>query len=456
MFHRAGRTDESLSEQQIVDDQLRYYTNKRVLRGLRYIALDYAKKLEKPIVLRLSSLPITPDSEFIGWLISQGKFGIEVTQLQDRNEGTVDSISEKINRVIGRIKDNSITTNELVNYLRQLLNYGDSWSAKLVANAYLESADELDNNLAGTLGIPYALQGEPGMAKVLWEAWLQTSKINEARACYSLAMLCARHNPRSLIDLVAAEKYLELGWRKLEELEPSSQISYEKVFNRNGIALLLFRAKKYAEARDVLEKGIASLRSSAYTGKLHHTVLTSNLARVVTEMRDYQEAEHLLRETIDMDPLFAEYHQDLASFLCDRERFEEAKTEAERTIECDPSMPEAHRLLGFIHMQLGDPIQARGAYMRAIDLGDDEAILDALRAAYEDGTPEWIIEVSSKIPLVNLDMESQAEAELIILQAKATLDPNMDIWASLSDLHKRFPGDELIAKAIRLNTKMEQ
>lgn len=243
MFHRAGRTDESLSEQQIVDDQLRYYTNKRVLRGLRYIALDYAKKLEKPIVLRLSSLPITPDSEFIGWLISQGKFGIEVTQLQDRNEGTVDSISEKINRVIGRIKDNSITTNELVNYLRQLLNYGDSWSAKLVANAYLESADELDNNLAGTLGIPYALQGEPGMAKVLWEAWLQTSKINEARACYSLAMLCARHNPRSLIDLVAAEKYLELGWRKLEELEPSSQISYEKVFNRNGMALLLFRAK---------------------------------------------------------------------------------------------------------------------------------------------------------------------------------------------------------------------
>lgn len=43
-----------------------------------------------------------------------------------------------------------------------------------------------------------------------------------------------------------------------------------------------------------------------------------------------------------MDPEFAEYHQDFASFLSDMVRFEEAAVEAGRTVELDPSMPEAH------------------------------------------------------------------------------------------------------------------
>lgn len=61
-----------------------------------------------------------------------------------------------------------------------------------------------------------------------------------------------------------------------------------------------------------------------------------------------------------MDPEFAEYHQDFASFLSDMGRFQEATVEAGRTVELDPSMPEAHRLLGFILMQLG----ARGPSSR--------------------------------------------------------------------------------------------
>lgn len=76
--------------------------------------------------------------------------------------------------------------------------------------------------------------------------------------------------------------------------------------------------------------------------RLHHTVLTSNLARVVKSMGDLQEAERLFREAIAMDPEFAEYHQDFASFLSDMVRFEEAAVEAGRTVELDPSMPEAH------------------------------------------------------------------------------------------------------------------
>ena len=55
-------------------------------------------------------------------------------------------------------------------------------------------------------------------------------------------------------------------------------------------------------------------------------------------MGDLQEAERLFRGAIAMDPEFAEYHQDFASFLSDMGRFEEAAVEAGRTVELDPSI----------------------------------------------------------------------------------------------------------------------
>lgn len=55
-------------------------------------------------------------------------------------------------------------------------------------------------------------------------------------------------------------------------------------------------------------------------------------------MGDLQEAERLFREAIAMDPEFAEYHQDFASFLSDMGCFEEAAVEAGRTVELEPSI----------------------------------------------------------------------------------------------------------------------
>lgn len=99
-------------------------------------------------------------------------------------------------------------------------------------------------------------------------------------------------------------------------------------------------------------------------------------------------------------------------------------------------MPEAHRLLGFILMQLGAPRRARDEYAKAANLGDDEAVLDMLRASYEAETPEWTVQVRSRA-------------------AQAQLDPSIDVQVALNDLQACFPNDELINEAVHLNSNTE-
>ena len=118
-------------------------------------------------------------------------------------------------------------------------------------------------------------------------------------------------------------------------------------------------------------------------------------------------------------------------------------------------MPEAHRLLGFILMQLGAPRRARDEYAKAANLGDDEAVLDMLRASYEAETPEWTVQARFRAAQAQLDAKSKAEVELLLMQARTALDPSIDVQVALNDLHARFPNDELINEAVHLNSNTE-
>lgn len=98
-------------------------------------------------------------------------------------------------------------------------------------------------------------------------------------------------------------------------------------------------------------------------------------------------------------------------------RFAEALKIVKQAIDLDPSLVEAYRLLGFILLQMGDPLKARDEYAKAADLGDE------------------------------------SKAELILVQAKTALDPTLNIQSVLSGLKERFPNDKLIEEAITMNFK---
>ncbi|MDT3767182.1 hypothetical protein QS713_03760 [Gleimia hominis] len=318
---------------------------------------------------------------------SEGRIKINISFPSDTSDLTLDEHSELFRNVLSGVTDGTVSSSALSSYLSLLLRYGDSWTARQVAAVYLDAVDEVDPSLTDVLGISYALQGETGMAKALWELWLENSTIDEARA--------------------------------------------------------------------MLENGIEYIQESELAGKLHHTVLTSNQARVVEAIGDSNEAERLYERAVLLDPKFAESHQDYASFLCCMGRFEEALREVECALELDPSMAEAYSLLGYVLMQLGDLRRARDSYAVSAGLGNESANLDALRASYEAGTPEWTLQFGSKVVMTGLDADSQAEVELLLLHARSIVDSDFDFQRALKELKSCFPDNELVDETIQANSQKE-
>lgn len=407
VFHKSAKLSSNLSDRQKPEKQLRYYTAARINRGLKKIAEDYILSLNDAIDIFVNSFPAEPDAFFLKQI--KAICNIHVVNCCEDNL-IEDCETKKFNDYLDRLKNGTLQSREINIYLSSLLNYGDSWTAELFAKEYLTITPSIDLRLADVLGMPFCLQGDTGMAELLWRRWTSISPLDDARASYSLSMLYARHHYRALRDDAKAKEYLEHGWNILNGLENTKQVQYEKVFNRNGIALLYYRNKQENEAIKVESDGIQILEELGFHGELHQTVLISNLARVYESRGDFELAEVNFRRAIGLDPNFAEFHQDLASFLVDRGRIEEALKECITAIELDPGLLNAYRLAGYILLEQKDYLQARKYYEKAFLLNNPESAIDAMRASYYAEDYTWIIkhnnifEVADSEPRIKLKL----------------------------------------------------
>ncbi|WP_181440296.1 tetratricopeptide repeat protein [Curtobacterium sp. MCLR17_042] len=408
-------------------------------RGLRLVARSIADGLPAGTTIRLSGWPSEIDAEFLDLLVANRLVEAHVARF--RGEAQPDDEQRFVDSLILAASSGDANLRDGLN---RLLNCGDSWNAERIASIYLDTAQSVDPLLGDVLGLAFALQGETGTAQLLWSGWSEQSPLAEARARYSLSMLAARHHPQALRDHGLAKRHLEQAWERLK-LEPESeQVLYERVFNRNGLALLLFREGRLQDAAVMLERGIKFIEVSRFGQKVHHTVLLSNLGRVYAAAGEDGDAERCLRRAVELDPKFAEYWQDLAGFLADHGNLHEAIQTASQAVLLDPSIPEAHRLLGYLHMLAEDAHAARDAYEVAARLGDATALLDMLRASNAARTYSWTL---AQRPWVDGEpqlLNGRAETELLYIEAEIQLDPLFDGRRALSELKTRYPDDELV------------
>lgn len=447
IFHKTANDSYNLSDKQDPNKQLRYYTSARIQRSLNKVAEDYVSSLNDKIDIFINSFPAEPDMDFLKHIDSICNIHITRSNVECLIE---DLETKKFNNYLCALRKGVLQSKEIGKYLSLLLNYGDSWTAELFVKEYLKITSSVDSQLLDLLGMPFCLQGDTGMAELLWKRWSSLSPLDDARASYSLAMLYARHHYKSLRDDTRAREYLDHGWDILNSIDDTEQVKYEKVFNRNGIALIYYRNDEEDKAIEVESNGIKILEELGFHGDLHQTVLISNLARVYESDGNFELAEKNFRLAIELDPNFAEFHQDLAAFLIDRGRITEAFEECNTAIRLDPGLVNAYRLAGYILFVQEDYLRARGYYEKAFLLNNHDSAIDSLRASYYAGDYEWIVSHYEIFKSADSSVGDQAEANLIYAWAIAKSDSNCSFHELLVHLKKRFPDDELVNETCRL------
>ncbi len=92
------------------------------------------------------------------------------------------------------------------------------------------------------------------------------------------------------------------------------------------------------------------------------------LGAVLIKTRQFEAAEHYLRQATELAPTFAKPHEDLGFLLLDCNRAEEAIPLLERAVRLDPKVDSAHFTLGKALAAVGRGHEADAAFERSFDL----------------------------------------------------------------------------------------
>jgi tetratricopeptide (TPR) repeat protein len=444
--HDSAARDASLSDRQSPADQIRFYTRSRCMRDFRLIARELAARLPGGATIALSGSLNAADRDFFSILAPY--WAVEITA---RLDGP-DSVAAR-HPDLDRIRDGLRTDEDWVWLQRTLATYlslGDSWTSVWLADQALARHPHVPPSVADVLGVGYGLQDRTGDSELLYRRWREAGGIDLARANYSLAMLYARHHPAALRDDSRATALLEEAWEVLRGLDgDDEQVCYEQVFNRNGIALILYRQRRHAEAIELLEGSIAGLSGTRFGEGLHHTVLANNLGRVYAAAGDPVRAERYLRVAVDLDPKFAEYWFDLASFYADRERFDDAAEAAATAEACSRTIADIPALRGYIAGRTGANEAAAEHYRRAwaVEPGHVQAALGAAHHLSELGryaeTRPWLDRLATAV-LTDGQRESR---DLLLLEADLNADPPLAgpaLRDRMDGLVARYPASDTV------------
>lgn len=377
IFHTSAKNEGSLSDRQRPDEQLRFYTKDRCLRDFRSVA-QYFRSQQKSIQLTLDTLPNQADLDFFGVLSDYNVIAVHIEDASGHIEDRHCDV-DGLRLFQGQISE--MEWKAINNRLVQLLNHGDSWTAVWLCEHILRTQSKIPNFIYDAMGLSYGLQNRTVEAERFFEFWGRTGGINSARANYSRAMLYARHHPLAMRNQETAKALLSDAWEILSNLETTEDVTYERMFNRNGYALILYRERQYDQAAALLEGCTQCIDKTRFQHSVHHTVLLNNLGRIYAAMNRSEDAERVLRACVSLDPDFAEYWFDLATFYSDVGRLADAVEAAQEAERCSTSIADVPALLGYLDSLVGLQEHAAKNYIRAWDIEPrPEFALEAARA----------------------------------------------------------------------------
>lgn len=377
-------SENSLTDTQDVSQQLRFFVKDRTLRHLVKIA--YLLLKDRDVHIHIVGAKWLDEGSKLFFEAAHQLGLIQLTLIYEERENTpmITYTPEDEERRIHAltVAPRELTAEEKQWLYQSALRYigcGDAWTGERILTRLFQEEQKADYGYY--LGIAYTQLEKTLLAEYYLHLSKQLGKEKDVVSCnYVLSMLYARHHPSYLLSLEKAEKLLHEAYQVLLALAPEEKdVTFQKVFNRNGYALILFRRGEVNEAIRLLQQGIQTLAQYKNAkAALHQSVLVYNLAQCYMKVRAYERAIEQFRYLIKLDPYYPENHLELARCLIEKEKWSAAIEHLQQAQKLDPYIMETYSLLGYVYLQLDQLQQSQRNYEQAYQLS-----LHAVDTAYD-------------------------------------------------------------------------
>lgn len=248
---------------------------------------------------------------------------------------------------------------------------------------------------------------------------------------YSQSMAHGRYQTPP--DLEAAERYALLNLDKIDgEFTDHPKHEYIKVFAENALAYIRARQGRLDEALELCTRGLDRMNEIYGDARfsLHQSILMYNTGQIYELTRNFPKAYETYLQTIELDPNYGEYANDMANLLQNHGREEEALHYYDRAIELCPPYYEAYLNRAQLHARMGSTEEAERDYLRVLELmpgeprahhglgvlhleqGDSEQALQFLDAAVYNDAKNFEAWNNRGLALASTSQLAESEASL--------------------------------------------
>ncbi|MFF5859852.1 tetratricopeptide repeat protein [Streptomyces sp. NPDC012751] len=434
--------------------QIRFFLIERSRRHVRFLSDRILKSLGPTTVHIYNSAALdTGSRDFVSTLSRSGIAMNFLLHSEEAPTGTQlithvptpeELTAQRHARKKGKLTHSEFT--ELRSAAERYLNVGDAWTVIPLCERLLEEAS--DPELHRIMGIALLLVGKTLEAEAHYLRWRTGGETQSVKANYALAMLYARHHPKHLINLDQSERYLEEAFNILQDASPDyPNLTFDQVFNRNGLALLEYKRGMIERAAQRVQNGIDRLLNETTPQEsLHRVVLIYNVALCYQTLGRLAEAKETFNELIEHDPKMPDYHLELARVHLSLDDHAAALSRINIALSLDGSIAEAHSLRGYALAQMGNIEEGLTSLREAFRL--DQAfpsyaydLAYALNEAQQHHEAQEIL----KTHLKHVDI-SEVSADMWSLQAEISSHTGglNEARTILLEALEYFPADENI------------
>lgn len=361
-----ARSRSHLTEATDFNHQIRFSLKGRVIDQLRVLAHSISKNFKTPVTIQNALAMSEGDREFLN-LLSEYLSNDKIVLSWEINDSEIFEIDldDQETEMLSLIEKNE-RSEKLKEFAFFRLYAGDYWTARNILN-HLYNLNQHDAKVNFAIGLINNFFSQTPTAEFHFlKSYEHGTDLDKVKSCYTLSMLYMRHHDKNLFDYEKATDYLQHAFEIINKPHFPDQ-TFQRVFNRNGYALAVFRHGQHQLALDHLECGIHTLEKEAdQTTMLHVSVLQYNKCQCHVIMKQSEKAHESFLRLLEIDPLFPEYRIDYALFLIDQKMMTEAIDQLNKAIELNPYKEAAYLNLAYANLEIGQQRHALDAVSKGL------------------------------------------------------------------------------------------